>query len=846
VTESQRPQPIPPPRRKVPSSSVGGPYLPGVGDDVAGLYRVVRRIGRGGFGAVYHACRLGTGVDCALKILDPQLATDPVQSERFRREALLASSLSHPNTIRLHDYGKTSTGLMYMAMELLEGQSLASALELNGPMPLREAAHITMQILESLTEAHALRLIHRDLKPANIFLCTTDSGLPFVKVLDFGVAISLTSLSNRLTKQGEVLGTIAYMAPEQTSEQHLTPATDIYAVGLLLYQMLAGSSPYLSMGEHEIVTAKLEGHPLPNVRAFPEALRDSLMPIIAQATASDHRVRYRDAMSFYAALAALDGVSDGFHVVNHPHTHRDPRQRIEELTALGQRAADAGATADALALFRQASAMLSIHGADLPPDHPVSPRVYLALARSCVAVGDYGAAEDALARALDGLPPASPERLDAHLQMAHVLEGLERSNEASFHLLAVLHFAEDPSVSRFHAMLGLARDACSRADRAEALEFARQARSNAHALGLTALGALATLEIARVLSDAGELHQALDQLRTALAGDRDVLGAPLERALLELAAALDTRLGDTDAARNRLLEALNTGHAQHDPTSTVALHIALARNLALSHDFDSATDTLHKAITLASLRDLPRYEIDARLALIELSAAQLGLDDPGVGRNIQELLAILQRLDDPLGLARTLNAVAEVAMELQQLHTAEHYLELSLETQQNAQLWKVRPHTLRGLARVAERRGNLEEALSLLDNALAAAIRVDDALVIADLKLDQARALITLGHLPRARALLVEVSEAARRHNATAIRACASAGLDCVARLYASPPVEDTALIVLLNREPMLAAIACAWLDAIPVARAHPGYRRQLAAALDTVRSTLCGAMPTE
>lgn len=220
------------------------------GDLVAGRFRIVDIIGRGGFSVVYRAHQEGMNRFVALKVLKPKASADPTIVERFRREALFASQLSHPNTITLFDYGQTDNNLCYIAMEYLEGHDLSEEVRDRDPMDLKRVWFILTQICHSLAEAHRMGLVHRDLKPENIFLVRDDEREK-VKVLDFGVSKALSdfgrpldnSLSS-LTVEGTVFGTPLYMAPEQAMADTITPAVDVYALGHMAFEMITGWAAY--------------------------------------------------------------------------------------------------------------------------------------------------------------------------------------------------------------------------------------------------------------------------------------------------------------------------------------------------------------------------------------------------------------------------------------------------------------------------------------------------------------------------------------------------------------------------------------------------------------------------
>ncbi|HEY0081392.1 MAG TPA: serine/threonine-protein kinase, partial [Pyrinomonadaceae bacterium] len=210
-------------------------------------YRLDAELGRGGMGTVYRATRLLIGDTVAVKILHAELVKDAQSAERFRREAQAAARLKHPNVVTVYDFGITDDGLVYLVMELIEGESLRHIIKQNGALPLATAAEITRQICGALDEAHEAQIVHRDMKPDNVIVRQTPHGLR-VKVLDFGIAklrdAALTA--NNLTQTGTVLGTPFYMSPEQCMGEEVDHRADIYSVGVILYEMLVGAVPFNS------------------------------------------------------------------------------------------------------------------------------------------------------------------------------------------------------------------------------------------------------------------------------------------------------------------------------------------------------------------------------------------------------------------------------------------------------------------------------------------------------------------------------------------------------------------------------------------------------------------------
>ena len=246
------------------------------GSIIAGKYRLDRLVGRGGFSAVFRGEHLAMNRKIAVKVLDPRTGhhvdEDATWTQRFEREARVISKLSHPSTITVYDYG-IEHGLHYIVMEFVEGRSLHQELKEYGSMAPARAARVAVEILGSLEEAHHVGILHRDLKPANIMLTHDFKGEERVKVLDFGIAKLMDRSHVRddnVTEEDRFVGTPRYASPEQLLAQRVTPATDIYGVGALLWECLVGESMLKSSVWGECVTVHLEGEMLelpPNLNA---------------------------------------------------------------------------------------------------------------------------------------------------------------------------------------------------------------------------------------------------------------------------------------------------------------------------------------------------------------------------------------------------------------------------------------------------------------------------------------------------------------------------------------------------------------------------------------------------
>jgi serine/threonine-protein kinase len=206
-------------------SAAGGSDL--VGSIVADRYHVLKKLGEGGMGQVYLAEHVKMGRKSALKVMHPSMKADVDAISRFNREAANASRIAHPNVASVYDFGETSEGIIYLAMEFVDGPPLTSVIEQQGALPPKRAADIVRQAADALAVAHDMGIVHRDLKPDNIMLARTRDGGDLVKVVDFGIAKAAGNEAQKVTKTGLVVGTPEYMSPEQLSGDKLDGRSDI-------------------------------------------------------------------------------------------------------------------------------------------------------------------------------------------------------------------------------------------------------------------------------------------------------------------------------------------------------------------------------------------------------------------------------------------------------------------------------------------------------------------------------------------------------------------------------------------------------------------------------------------
>lgn len=233
---------------ELPSATVASPPRgtkvdPLIGHTLDNRYRLDSKLRKGGMGTVYIATRLHIHDTVAVKILDVGDGVDPHSAERFRREAQSTASLKHPNAVSIYDFGVTADGIHYLVMELVEGQDLRAIIKGQGPLSLQMTLEIVNQVCAALEESHRHNIIHRDIKPDNIIV-NTASNRPRVKVLDFGVAKLSDLAVTHITQAGSVMGTPHYMSPEQCMGEEIDSRSDIYSLGVVIYEMLCGVVPF--------------------------------------------------------------------------------------------------------------------------------------------------------------------------------------------------------------------------------------------------------------------------------------------------------------------------------------------------------------------------------------------------------------------------------------------------------------------------------------------------------------------------------------------------------------------------------------------------------------------------
>ena len=301
---------------------------PLIGQLVADRYQVISLIGEGGMGRVYCAEHVRMGRKSAVKVINPALATTSDAIARFNREAANACRINHPNVAQVYDFGEMADGTLYLAMEYVDGETLDAIIAREGSLRVQRAAHITKQVADALYAAHHLDIVHRDLKPENVMLARHLDGTDWVKVVDFGIAKTVQrdgGGSQTVTTAGVSLGTPEYMSPEQLAGERLDHRTDIYSLGLVLFNMLTGELPYPKVTSKETLVRRLTSKPrtLAEVRpdvAWPAGLQAALDCAVAPVLAD----RYDSVADFGrdVAKAAADAPAELGPPVLLPETRR--------------------------------------------------------------------------------------------------------------------------------------------------------------------------------------------------------------------------------------------------------------------------------------------------------------------------------------------------------------------------------------------------------------------------------------------------------------------------------------------------------------------------------------------
>jgi len=274
--------------------------------ETIGAYRILRKVGEGGMAYVYAANEIGTDTLRAVKVLSPRLMNDATSTARLRREAELAQRLDHPNVCRILAFGETPEGLRYVVMPFLEGETLNDRETRDGAVPVPEGIALLLQMCSGLEHAHRLQILHRDLKPENVML-VPDETLPWgvrAVVTDFGLAKELEAGPevHKLTSTGIVLGTPEFLSPEQVRGKPLDPRSDVFALGVLAFELLTGELPFVGDTAQDLMLARLQGEPRSMTSLLP-SVPPGLEAVLAKALTRDPAGRYPTMDAFAQALA---------------------------------------------------------------------------------------------------------------------------------------------------------------------------------------------------------------------------------------------------------------------------------------------------------------------------------------------------------------------------------------------------------------------------------------------------------------------------------------------------------------------------------------------------------------
>lgn len=274
-----------------------------VGQTIDQRYRVEAVIGEGGMGLVYRVTHTRLNKPLAIKVIRRENTRDQEVIARFRREAESASAIGNQHIVDVNDFGMLADGSTYFVMECLEGMDLIDAMDVAQRMPEARAVHIAAQLCKALGAAHRAGIVHRDLKPENVFLTRRDDDDDFVKVLDFGIA-KVANGPKRITRAGEVLGTPHYMSPEQCEGEDVDHRTDIYALGVLLYEMVTGHVPHDADTMMGILTKHMYEDPVPPKVRVPQ-ISDALERVIMRCLEKKPEDRYQTMREIEADLVAI-------------------------------------------------------------------------------------------------------------------------------------------------------------------------------------------------------------------------------------------------------------------------------------------------------------------------------------------------------------------------------------------------------------------------------------------------------------------------------------------------------------------------------------------------------------
>lgn len=637
-----------------PTPASGDRFVPG--DLLAGRFRIIRFLGQGGMGDVYEAEDEKVHGRVALKTLRPEIAKMPGALERFTREIHLARKVTHSNVCRLYDIAQHGE-VTFLAMEMLLGETLDQRLRREGAFREEAALPLVQQMAEGLAAAHRAGVVHRDFKPSNVMLVPEDGGTRVV-VTDFGLAHGAGPAGDGITVRGDILGTPSYMAPEQVAGEEVTPATDIYAFGITLYEMMTGTLPFV--GETALSTAvkRLKQDPPPPHLKAPgldprwEAailrclarepgkrfadIREAvaaLEPEAALVSPGPRRRKRRLLVAVAASFAILLVIAAGW------WSWYRPKAEVEALLARAQDLKENGKFAEAAKALEQARTVLARIG-----DHD---REHQALGSQGLALGNNGSIEQGvplIKQALDYFEATKNKDGQANqlINLGTLYQNTSDLDQARKYLVRGLAMAEaagNPSLEAL-AAFDLGTVFYYQGDLQGAQEKLRKALEIRQGLGETESVIESEIYMGEILLEQGLTEEAVKYARKAVADSRSIGKAGSEAEAGALLARIRLKQSNLPEARSELDAVERIAEMTQDSWIRGVVALAAGYVLAAEKKTEQAVRRLEAALQEASGLDL-----ELRLALGEIEAAR------GNRQRSRELLQPVKTEAERLGLS---------------------------------------------------------------------------------------------------------------------------------------------------------------------------------------------------